>query len=136
LERALARLRCRWGCRLSRSCSGSLLASSTALALRSKYQFLRGAALSYIEVVRNTPFLLQVFFIFFGLPSLGLSFSPWSAAILANAQTVESIKKGGVLKVGAQVAQVPWGFTDSSGKLTGFDIEVMEMSCLASLRWQ
>src|SRR5678815_268510 len=107
LERALARLRCRWGCRLSRSCSGSLLASSTALALRSKYQFLRGAALSYIEVVRNTPFLLQVFFIFFGLPLLGLSFSPWSAAILANAQTVESIKKGGVLKVGAQVAQVP-----------------------------
>jgi ABC-type amino acid transport substrate-binding protein len=77
-----------------------------------------------------------VFFIFFGLPLLGLSFSPWSAAILANAQTVESIKKGGVLKVGAQVAQVPWGFTDSSGKLTGFDIEVMEMSCLASLRWQ
>jgi len=47
--------------------------------------------------------------------------------LAANAQTVESIKKGGVLKVGAQVAQVPWGFTDSSGKLTGFDIEVMEM---------
>ena len=47
--------------------------------------------------------------------------------LAANAQTVESIKKGGVLKVGAQVAQVPWGFTDSRGKLTGFDIEVMEM---------
>ena len=32
-----------------------------------------------------------------------------------------------VLKVGSQVAQVPWGFTDASGKLTGFDIEVSEM---------
>ncbi|CAO3440798.1 transporter substrate-binding domain-containing protein [Azospirillum endophyticum] len=45
----------------------------------------------------------------------------------ANAQTVESIKKGGVLKIGSQVAQVPWGFTDASGKLTGFDIELGEM---------
>ncbi len=45
----------------------------------------------------------------------------------AEAQTVESIKKGGVLKIGSQVAQVPWGFTDASGKLTGFDIELGEM---------
>lgn len=45
----------------------------------------------------------------------------------ASAQTVDSIKKGGVLKIGSQVAQVPWGFTDSSGKLTGFDIELGEM---------
>jgi polar amino acid transport system substrate-binding protein len=45
----------------------------------------------------------------------------------AEAQTIESIKKGGVLKIGSQVAQVPWGFTDSSGKLTGFDIELGEM---------
>ena len=45
----------------------------------------------------------------------------------AEAQTVKSIKKGGVLKIGSQVAQVPWGFTDASGKLTGFDIELGEM---------
>ena len=62
---------------------GFSLGLVTALARRSKSRFLRGAALSYIEVTRNTPFLLQVFFIFFGLPALGLSFSPWSAAILA-----------------------------------------------------
>jgi polar amino acid transport system substrate-binding protein len=45
----------------------------------------------------------------------------------ADAQTVDSIKKSGVLKVGSQVAQVPWGFPDKSGKLTGFDIEIAEM---------
>ena len=45
----------------------------------------------------------------------------------AAAQTVDSIKKGGVLKIGSQVAQVPWGFTDGAGKLTGFDIELGEM---------
>ncbi len=45
----------------------------------------------------------------------------------AAAQTVDSIKKGGVLKIGSQVSQVPWGFSDASGKLTGFDIELGEM---------
>lgn len=46
---------------------------------------------------------------------------------LAQAQRVADIKKSGVLKVGAQVAQVPWGFSDKSGKLTGYDIEFAEL---------
>jgi polar amino acid transport system substrate-binding protein len=46
---------------------------------------------------------------------------------LAHAQKVADIKKAGVLKIGAQVAQVPFGFTDKAGKLTGFDIEFAEM---------
>lgn len=44
-----------------------------------------------------------------------------------HAQSVDAIKKSGVLKAGCQVAQVPWGFTDASGKLTGFDVEFIEM---------
>jgi len=46
---------------------------------------------------------------------------------LAQAQKVADIKKAGVLKIGAQVAQVPWGFSDKGGKLTGYDIEFAEM---------
>jgi len=38
---------------------------------------------AYIEIIRNTPFLVQIFFIFFGLPSAGLRLSPNSAALLA-----------------------------------------------------
>ncbi len=38
---------------------------------------------TYIEIIRNTPFLVQIFFIFFGLPSAGLRLSPNSAALLA-----------------------------------------------------
>lgn len=38
---------------------------------------------AYIEIIRNTPFLVQIFFIFFGLPSLGLRLTPDSAALLA-----------------------------------------------------
>lgn len=37
----------------------------------------------YVEVIRNTPFLIQIFFIFFGLPSVGVSMSADSAALLA-----------------------------------------------------
>jgi len=48
-------------------------------------------------------------------------------ATSAHGQSVAAIKKAGVLKVGAQVAQVPWGFTDASGKLTGYDVEFIEM---------
>ncbi|MDX3924394.1 MAG: amino acid ABC transporter permease [Shinella sp.] len=38
---------------------------------------------AYIEIIRNTPFLVQIFFIFFGLPALGLRLSPNQAALLA-----------------------------------------------------
>jgi polar amino acid transport system permease protein len=38
---------------------------------------------AYIEIIRNTPFLVQIFFIFFGLPALGLRLSPNGAALLA-----------------------------------------------------
>jgi polar amino acid transport system substrate-binding protein len=36
----------------------------------------------YIEIVRGTPFLIQLFFISTGLPSIGVKFSPfWAGAI-------------------------------------------------------
>ena len=38
---------------------------------------------AYVELIRNTPFLVQLFFIFFGLPALGVRLSEWEAAVLA-----------------------------------------------------
>ncbi len=45
----------------------------------------------------------------------------------AQAQSVAAVKASGVLKAGVQVAQVPWGFTDAQGKLTGFEVEFVRM---------
>ncbi len=45
----------------------------------------------------------------------------------AQAQSVEAVKASGVLKAGVQVAQVPWGFTDAQGHLTGFEVEFVRM---------
>jgi polar amino acid transport system permease protein len=55
----------------------------TVLAKRSRHRGLRTMANVYIETIRNTPFLVQVFFIYFAMPSLGLTLQPWSAAIVA-----------------------------------------------------
>lgn len=37
----------------------------------------------YVELIRNTPFIVQLFFIFFGLPALGVRLTEWEAAALA-----------------------------------------------------
>jgi polar amino acid transport system permease protein len=44
---------------------------------------LRALAAAYVELIRNTPFIVQLFFIFFGLPSLGLRLSSEVASIIA-----------------------------------------------------
>lgn len=38
---------------------------------------------AYVEVVRNTPFLVQIFIVFFGLPSIGIRFDPTTSALVA-----------------------------------------------------
>ena len=43
----------------------------------------RRAVLTYVELIRNTPFIVQLFFIFFGLPSLGVRMPALAAASLA-----------------------------------------------------
>src|SRR3546814_651192 len=37
----------------------------------------------YIEIIRNTPFLIQLFFFFFALPAAGVRWSPYTAALVA-----------------------------------------------------
>lgn len=46
-------------------------------------RWLRPPVVAYVELIRNTPFLIQLFFIFFGLPSLGVQMTEFQAAVLA-----------------------------------------------------
>lgn len=39
-------------------------------------------AIAYIETIRGTPLLIQLYFIFYALPSIGIKFSPFLAAII------------------------------------------------------
>jgi len=54
-----------------------------ALARLCRVGALRLVAVGYIEIIRNTPVLLQIFIVFFALPSLGLTLGAWTAGIIA-----------------------------------------------------
>jgi polar amino acid transport system permease protein len=54
---------------------------------------------AYVELIRNTPFIVQMFFVFFGLPSLGLRLTAMQAAMLAmtinlTAYSIEIVRAG------------------------------------------
>jgi polar amino acid transport system permease protein len=44
---------------------------------------LKAVAAVYVELIRNTPFIVQLFFVFFGLPSLGVRLTPELASVIA-----------------------------------------------------
>ncbi|NWJ23528.1 amino acid ABC transporter permease [Rhizobium sp. RM] len=66
---------------------------------------LRAIAIGYIELIRNTPILVQVFFVFFGMPAIGIRLSGEQAAILAMtlncAAYAAEIVRGGVQSIRA-----------------------------------
>lgn len=53
-----------------------------ALLQRAKFDLVRKAVRAYIEIVRGTPVLAQLFILYFGLAEFGLKFTPLQAAIL------------------------------------------------------
>jgi polar amino acid transport system permease protein len=78
---------------------GLTLSTLAAAAKRGGNRYLRAFVIAYVELIRNTPFLVQLFFIYFGLPALGIRFDPIHAALLAmimnmTAYTTEIIAGG------------------------------------------
>lgn len=53
------------------------------IRFRKKPRILYRILTIYIEIIRNTPLLVQIFIVFFGLPQLGIFFSNYVAGILA-----------------------------------------------------
>ena len=99
---------------------GMLLGVACAWARLHGGPLLRTVVASYVEVFRNTPFIIQLFFLFFGLPSLGLRMSPETASILAmtlnlGAYTCEQVRAG--------IEATPRG-------------QIEAAQCLALNRWQ
>ncbi|MEV7134822.1 amino acid ABC transporter permease [Arthrobacter sp. NPDC093128] len=62
---------------------GLLLALLIALMRLSRNPVFAAIARIYISVIRGTPLLVQLFVIFYGLPSIGVTISPWPSAIIA-----------------------------------------------------
>lgn len=62
---------------------GLVIGLGVALASGSPSKLLSVPARIYVEAIRNTPLLVQLFIVFFGLPSLGLRLSADIAAVIA-----------------------------------------------------
>ena len=77
-----------------------VLAIGPAMLLHSGYNSKVSALINiFVEVVRNTPFLVQLYFLFFGLPALGVRLSPMTTAVVAltingTAYAIEIIRGG------------------------------------------
>jgi len=78
---------------------GLLIGIGGAVARLSGPAWLRFAAASYVEIIRNTPLLVQLFIVFFGLPSLGLRLNATTAALASlvinlGAYSTEIVRAG------------------------------------------
>ncbi len=76
-----------------------VLATLGAFARTSGPAWLRALVAAYVELIRNTPFLVQVFLIFFGLPTLGVRLDADEGALIAmvlngSAYTIEIVRAG------------------------------------------
>ncbi|MBD8539312.1 ABC transporter permease subunit [Frigoribacterium sp. CFBP 8751] len=62
---------------------GLVIAVVIALMRLSGKAVLAGIARVYISIIRGTPLLVQLFVVFYGLPSIGVKLDPWPSAIIA-----------------------------------------------------
>jgi len=67
---------------------GLVIALGVALMRLSGIPVVSAIARVYVSIIRGTPLLVQLFVIFYGLPSLGLKIDPWPSAIIAFALNV------------------------------------------------
>lgn len=98
---------------------GTVLGVACAWARLHGAPALRVATGAYVEAMRNTPFIIQLFFIFFGLPSLGLRLPVELACVLAmvlnlGGYACEIVRAGllatpkGQLEAALSLALTPW----------------------------
>jgi len=74
----------------------------------------RATVSAYVELVRNTPFIVQLFFVFFGLPALGVKLTPEIASVIAM---VVNLGAYGAEIVRAGVQATPRGQVEAAESL-------------------
>jgi polar amino acid transport system permease protein len=99
---------------------GVIVGTLVAFAKRAKVPVLSRACVLYIEVVRNTPFLVQIFLLYFGLASFGVHMPTFAAAALAM-----------IINIGAYAAEIIRAGLESVPR---GQIEAAE--CLGLSRWR
>ena len=87
---------------------GLLLGAFIALLRVMRWPVLSQLAAVYVSAMRGTPLLVQVFIIYYGLPSIGIEFSPISAGILALTLNVGAYLSESLRGAIAAITQGQW----------------------------
>ncbi len=79
--------------------TGGAIGTFCAIGRGSSNRFIAGFCAAYVETIRNTPLLVQIFLVYFGLASIGFKFSAFSVAAVAlainvGAYTAEIMRAG------------------------------------------
>jgi polar amino acid transport system permease protein len=95
---------------------------------QSRLKPLRWLVMSFVELIRNTPFLVQIYFIFFALPLAGIRLDPTPTAIIAlgingGAYAIEIIR-GGVQSIGK--GQIEAGLALALNRMQVFRLIVLK----------
>ncbi len=64
-------------------CIALVLGLVLALAQRTRHRWVNMAVNEFVEFVRSTPLILQIFFIFYVGPQFGILLSPWASGMIA-----------------------------------------------------
>jgi His/Glu/Gln/Arg/opine family amino acid ABC transporter permease subunit len=125
-----------------------------ALARISKLKILNAAALTYVEIMRGTPLLVQLVYIFFVLPAIGIDIDPVPAGILglglnyaaylsevfrSAILSVEAGQTEAALSLGYTPAQALWkivlpqSFVVSLGPIGNYFIAMVKDTALTSV---
>ncbi|QCX32781.1 amino acid ABC transporter permease [Caloramator sp. E03] len=82
---------------------GSILGVILALLKITKNIFTSGIASFYIWVFRGTPLILQLFFFYYALPMMGITMSPFTAAVIGLSLNcgayMAEIIRGGIISI-------------------------------------
>src|SRR5690625_2337623 len=62
---------------------GAILAFASGIGKLSRFRFVRWISVAYVEIFRGTSLLVQMFWLFFALPLLGVRLDPMTAGVLA-----------------------------------------------------
>lgn len=78
---------------------GAMIGTLAAVGRGARSTLIAGACKVYVEAIRNTPLLVQIFLVYFGLASLGLKLSAFTVAVAAltinvGAYTAEIMRAG------------------------------------------
>jgi polar amino acid transport system permease protein len=109
-----------WGLSVAATVLGFGLGVLCAIARTSRSAAAARIAGAYVEAIRNTPLLVQIFIVYFGLATFGIKLGAFTAAIAAL-----------VINVGAYTAEIVRAGIDSIPRS-----QLEAAQCLALGRWQ